>query len=91
MSIKEELICNRCKIILEEPVSLPCGCFICNDHITQQLKKNKEIKCISCNKIHQIPLEGFRVNKMAKKLIEQKKKSNKKNNSNTQFKASLAF
>ena len=71
MSIKEELICHQCKMVLEEPVSFPCGCFICNDHITQQLKKNKEIICVSCNKIHHIPLEGFRVNKMAKKLIEQ--------------------
>jgi len=71
MNFKEDLTCPCCKMILDVPVSLPCGCLICNGHVTEKLNSINEIKCITCNKIHQIPLEGFIVNKMAKKLIEQ--------------------
>ena len=72
MNFNEDVTCQMCNLVLEYTVTLPCGCWICNQHVTDQLVANKNaIESISCNKTHQIPLEGFIVNKMANKLIEQ--------------------
>ena len=72
MNYKEDLTCKNCKIILNEPISLPCGCWICNHHVTHECaKRKKTIKCISCKKYYYIPQDGYRINKTAKKLLEQ--------------------
>ena len=72
MNYKEDLTCKNCNIILDEPISLPCGCWICNHHVTHECaKRKKTIKCVSCNKYYYIPKDGYRINKTAKKLLEQ--------------------
>ena len=70
MRYKEDVTCSLCNLILDEPVSLPCFCIICNGHLTDCFTSNNEIKCISCNKFYQIPYDGFRTNKTTKKLLE---------------------
>ena len=72
MNYKEDLTCKNCNIILNEPISLPCGCWICNHHVPHECaKRKKTIKCVSCNKYYYIPKDGYRINKTAKKLLEQ--------------------
>ena len=70
MNFKEDVTCNLCKLILEEPVSLPCGCWICNSHVSIIMEYDNEIRCNSCEQLHKIPPDGFRINKTAKKLID---------------------
>ena len=71
MSFKD-VTCMLCKMILDEPISLPCGCIICNEHLTDNaFIFNNQIKCISCDRQHEVLRDGFRTSKTAKKLIEQ--------------------
>ena len=33
MSLTSKVICNICKLFLENPIALPCGCLICSEHV----------------------------------------------------------
>ena len=65
MNFKEDAIYNICKKFLQDPISLPCGCWVCNDHA---LTKNNVIKCLKCNE--DFPKsKRFKTNETAKKII----------------------
>ena len=60
----EDYICknNKCNKFLSEPCVLPCGSFVCKEHIDQLLEKNiLEIVCpYNCGFTrHEIPVNGF--------------------------------
>ena len=62
--------CNFCLKLLHDPVVLPCGETICRIHSKEITKRNCQF-CLESftNTIHQIPEEGFPVNKFARKQL----------------------
>ena len=46
MNLKENLICNICNKILDDPVFLQCHCYVCNEHMSSKINT---IKCLNCN------------------------------------------
>ena len=65
----DALVCqfNECKNIFLNPVALPCGNSLCQQHIDQF---NDKFNCLFCNKEHQIPNDGFGINKSINMLLE---------------------
>ena len=64
----QALICeyNQCKLILENPIVLPCGYSLCQKHL-EQFEQN--FKCCFCTKQHQIPEDGFSISKTIDSMI----------------------
>ena len=62
--------CNFCHKLLHVPVQLPCGETICRVHSIEITEKSCQF-CLETfrNTIHQIPEEGFPVNKFARKQL----------------------
>ena len=55
------LECDYCKLILEKPVTLPCGKTLCQHHL-EDTNENK-YSCTFClGEEHQIPKNGFKLN-----------------------------
>ena len=46
MSIKAVAIYHLCEHFLKDPISLRCGCWVCNKHL---INKNKTIRCLKCD------------------------------------------
>ena len=66
MILQENLICNICNKFLNDPVYLPCHCYVCNKHISS---KDNTIKCLRCNE--EFPKSKcFKSNQLAKQFIE---------------------
>ena len=59
---------DECKLYLENPVILPCGATICQNHIS--LTTKDIFSCSSCEEDHLIPKNGFPINKALMKIIE---------------------
>ncbi len=38
--MESNLICKICHKFLNAPITLPCGCFICNEHLSKGKKFN---------------------------------------------------
>ena len=68
----KDLICQHkdCKLILENPVNLPCGNSICKHHFEQISKSGEKYDCFFCQELHEIPKNGFGVNKILALLIQ---------------------
>jgi len=80
--LKDELMCSICLSEFEDPRYLPCLHTFCCNCIAALPKNNKKggprIKCPLCNKMHNIPSDGFPKNFMISNLqgiINQKNKS----------------
>ena len=58
------LICEftGCKLILDNPVTMPCGNSICKHHLEQFEQSNQKCNCFFCGEQHEIPKNGFGVN-----------------------------
>jgi len=58
-SIFEMLKCAGCPYQMEQPKMLPCQHTFCIDCLTKNVKiKRNHIKCKSCGKYHQLPING---------------------------------
>ena len=68
MNFKEKLICNLCNNFLNDPVYLPCNCYVyvCNAHIST---KSNSIKCFNCNEEFQ-KSKLFKSNEFVKLFID---------------------
>ena len=64
MSLKTEMICHVCKLYLKNPISLPCGCFVCGEHM-----HDGYIQCLACNKEFQIPSDGLTISKTIASIL----------------------
>ncbi len=58
--------CKYCNKILKDPILLPCGLCICNEHT----KTITNLACKSCSSEHIVPRQGFNVNTELKSQIE---------------------
>ena len=57
---EKALICeyDKCKLILEVPITLPCGNTLCEQHVKQF---DENFKCFFCAEYHEMPkIEAFR-------------------------------
>jgi WD40 repeat protein len=53
--------CGKCNLILENPITLPCGNTFCREHLE---KSEEKFNCCFCNKDHLISeQDGFAINK----------------------------
>ena len=68
MSLQQSLVCkyDGCKMIFQNPILLPCGQSICQHHMNTF---NDKFKCIFCDDVHQIPMDGFEINQKINKLM----------------------
>ena len=69
MSLKSELTCNICKLVLSTPITLPCLDVICGEHLRDDSVKNGMIKCLKCDKDFDVPKSGFPSNESAINIL----------------------
>ena len=71
----EALVCQfeECKMILQNPITLPCGESLCLKHLESF---NDQFKCFLCDEEHQMPKNGFKINKTINLLLENYFESN---------------
>ena len=64
-----DLVCQfeGCKLILEHPVTLPCGYSLCKKHLDHF---NHQFDCLFCNKKHQMPDYGLSINTTINQFIQ---------------------
>ena len=55
MNVKS-ILCDECELIMNHPITIPCGKTICQHHLDEF---DEKFACILCNKEHQIPQDGF--------------------------------
>ena len=60
--VRSEIVCNICKFILKDPVTLPCSSDICGKHLRDGTVKNGVITCEKCKKNFDVPRKGFAPN-----------------------------
>ena len=70
MSLKLELICNICKLVLCTPITLPCSDVICGEHLRDDSVKNGMIKCLKCDKDFDVPRSGFPSDERVANILE---------------------
>ena len=58
---------DDCKMIFQNPVTLPCGYSLCEQHLTEY---DDKFECSFCHDQHQIPKNGFSTNKTIDLLLE---------------------
>ena len=70
---KLSLTCSKCAKILNEPIELPCGDLICQEHLKEnEVVQENKINCLTCKREFEINSNHFKVNKLAKVQIENK-------------------
>ena len=73
ISAVDIVTCNICKKYLKNPVLLPCGETICNQHVDLKKSENAEnysvYKCQICKENHYAYDEAFSSNKIAINLL----------------------
>jgi hypothetical protein len=67
---KSHWTCSYCSKILKDPILLPCGDSICNEHLSERDVKENKMKCNDCQQEFQIKDIQFKSNKTLKKLTE---------------------
>ena len=66
--ISDLIKCTKCKEILKMSVLIPCGHTICNHHVKDEV--NRKFECFICQKNHEIPSDGFTINRALESLVE---------------------
>ena len=71
MSLKSELICRICQLVLNNsPISLPCSHDVCSKHLRDGTVKQGSIRCAECYQKFDVPCKGFPANKIASDILE---------------------
>ncbi len=71
-SLDEIVTCQKCNKFLIDPIILPCENTICKIHFCEATKDDEAsniYKCQVCPKDHQIPDDGFIVNRIAVEMM----------------------
>ena len=70
MSLKSELICCICKLVLSrKPISLPCSHAVCSEHLRDGTAKDGSIRCLECQQEFNVPSNGFPANKIVSNVL----------------------
>ena len=68
---EDHLNCKKCKNIYDNPVIIECGETICKKCLIENIEINmNEFTCPLCFQIHQMPKNGFPLNKAFIELIQ---------------------
>ena len=68
---KSSLTCSYCSKIFKDPIELPCGDFICQEHLTDQIvKKQNKIVCVNCKNCFEVKDNDFKAIEILKQLID---------------------
>ena len=72
------LVCQVCSKYYLNPVILPCGNNICEEHVNQKLEKNnsKIYECDFCFIDHETPENGFIINRPFIEMMNDNKNCN---------------
>jgi hypothetical protein len=89
--IKDRTTCEKCKSTFNDPRSLPCGECICNKCILNGINDQKihGYICFCCGEIHDVPTDGFPVNKSMLAFLRMKPHGDIKFNVLEEFKKQL--
>jgi hypothetical protein len=87
--IKDKTTCEKCKTIFNDPRSLPCGECLCNKCIVNEVDDKSEFKCFCCDEMHNVPKNGFPVNKIVLSFLQMKPNAEIKFNVWEEFKKQL--
>ena len=69
--LKSNLTCSNCLIIFKDPIELPCGHNLCNEHLTEKdIVKQNRIKCAECQQDFQLKDNQFKSNEIIKKQLD---------------------
>lgn len=72
--VLSSLNCVNCKKLLNSPVQLPCGHFICQEHPNETFYTlTGSIICLQCGNEHGIPTNGFPPSKAVTLIIDARK------------------
>jgi WD40 repeat protein len=66
MEKSDIFICDECEKYFDKPILLPCGNSMCEHHV--DISK-KSYNCKLCDQEHQIPENGFAINKRIHRMI----------------------
>ena len=69
MDFKQALSCNICRLVLTDPVSLPCYCVVCGHHIFERNMLKNNIRCKTCERDFDVPKDGFKSNNMFQVIL----------------------
>lgn len=70
----DSIKCQQCMEIMNLPVFLPCGHTICKHHADKAIEnKETNIKCKLCDKLIEIPVNGFVPNRFVESLLNEMK------------------
>jgi hypothetical protein len=73
MNLKSNLTCSVCSKIFKDPIELPCGDFVCKEHLTAiDVQKQNQIKCVECKQEFPVKNEEFKSVKLIQKQIDNK-------------------
>ena len=74
MKITCSLNCDVCKQLLVDPMMMSCGKFFCKSHLTQLInnrsRETNTFICGICQKKHDLPKNGFKVNNRLQHLVK---------------------
>ena len=72
-----DTICDykECRLLLENPITLPCANTVCLEHL-DQFQDEKSFSCLCCTKKHSVPEDGFTTNPKFINLIEKELNAN---------------
>ena len=74
MKITCSLNCDVCKQLLVDPMMMSCGKFFCKSHLTQLInnrsRETNTFICGICQKKHDLPKSGFKVNNRLQHLVK---------------------
>ena len=75
--VKEEVICVLCNLVLNDPITFPCDCLSCNEHLNDHFVIDNKISCPKCKQEFPTTKENFRTNKLAKNILYKESYLNK--------------
>lgn len=70
---KSSLTCSYCSKIFKDPIELPCGDFICQEHLNDQIvKKQNKIICVNCKNCFEVKDNDFKTSHFLSKHLDDK-------------------
>ena len=70
MSLRSEMTCKNCARFLQDPISFPCFCVFCREHLYDDSAKSGSIQCNKCSKSFEISESDFIANNLITSILK---------------------